>query len=81
MPSQSETLALYLLHALYHATGGKPQEWRMLEELDGMTAEAIVFAVARGWVVVQGGHSIFLTDVGRRLVESRLGATLAPWQT
>jgi hypothetical protein len=43
----------------------------MLEKLDGMTAEAIVFAVARGGVVVQGGHSICLTDAGRRLVESR----------
>jgi hypothetical protein len=25
----------------------------MLEELDGITAEAILFAVARRWVVVQ----------------------------
>jgi hypothetical protein len=71
MPRQSETLALYLLHALYHATGGRPQEWRMLEELDGMTAEAIVFAVAQGWVIIEAGHSICLTDAGRRLVESR----------
>jgi hypothetical protein len=43
----------------------------MLEELDGMTAEAIVFAAARGWVVAEAGHSICLTDTGRRLVESR----------
>ena len=71
MPSQSESLALYPLHALYHATGGKPQEWRMLEELDGTTAEAIVFAVVQGWVVVQGGHSICRTDAGRGLVEPR----------
>jgi hypothetical protein len=51
---------------------GLPQEWRiLLEELDAATTDAIVFAVARGWVVVQAGHSICLTDVGRRLVESR----------
>lgn len=43
----------------------------MLEELDGMTAEAIVFAVAQGWVIIEAGHSICLTDAGRRLVESR----------
>jgi len=51
---------------------GLPQEWRiLLEELDAETTDAIVFAVARGWVVVHAGHSICLTDVGRRLVESR----------
>ena len=71
MPSQSESLALYPLHALYHATGGKPQEWRSLEELAAVTTDAVVFAVERGWAVVQAGHSICLTDAGRRLVESR----------
>ena len=32
----------------------------MLEELDATTMDAIGFAVARGWVVVQAGHSICL---------------------
>jgi hypothetical protein len=32
---------------LYDATDGLPQQWRMLEELDGPTTDAIVFAVAR----------------------------------
>jgi hypothetical protein len=45
----------------------------MLEELDVATTDAIEFAVARGWVVVQAGHSICLTDAGRRLVEARQG--------
>jgi hypothetical protein len=53
---------------LYDATDGKPQEWRMLEELDAATTDAIEFAVARGWVVVQAGHSICLTDAGQKLV-------------
>lgn len=35
---------------------------------DGVTAKAVVFAVARGWVIVEAGHSICLTDSGRRLV-------------
>jgi len=52
------------------ATDGRPQQWRMLEELDGATTDAIVFAVARGWMIVEAGHSICLTDAGRRLMES-----------
>jgi hypothetical protein len=42
----------------------------VLAAVDGMTAEAIVFAVARAWVLVEAGHSICLTDAGRRLVEA-----------
>jgi hypothetical protein len=53
---------------LYDATDGKPQEWRMLEELDAATTDAIELAVAWGWVVVQAGHSICLTDAGQKLV-------------
>jgi hypothetical protein len=40
----------------------------MLEELDAATTDAIEFAVARGWVVVQAGHSLCLTDAGQKLV-------------
>ena len=71
MSSETETLALHLVRALYETTDGRPQKWRNLEELDVATTDAIEFAVARGWVVVQAGHSICLTDAGRRLVESR----------
>jgi hypothetical protein len=56
--------ALYLLAAPYNATGGQPHERHMVVELDGMTAEAIVFAIAQGWVIVEAGHSICLTDAG-----------------
>jgi hypothetical protein len=42
----------------------------MLEKLDEATAEAIQFAVARGWVVVQAGRLVYLTDAGRRLAAS-----------
>ena len=31
------------MRKFYEATGGKPQQWRMLEELDGATTDAIVF--------------------------------------
>jgi hypothetical protein len=73
MPSEIESLALYLVCALYDITDGKPREWRMLEELDGMAAEAIVFAVAQGWVIGEAGHSICLTDAGRRLLDRLAG--------
>jgi hypothetical protein len=43
----------------------------MLEKLDAATAEAIQFAGARGWAVVQAGRLVCLTDAGRRLVASR----------
>jgi hypothetical protein len=54
--SETETPALHLLRAQYDSKDGLPQEWRMLEELDRATT--VVVAVARGWVVVQAGHSI-----------------------
>jgi hypothetical protein len=60
-----------LIRALYDAADGRPMQWRKIEQLDGATADAVEFAAARGWVVVQAGHSICLTDAGRRLVESR----------
>ena len=68
MSSETETLALHLVHALYNTTSG-PHQWRMLADRDGETADAIEFAVARGWMIVEGGHSVCLTDAGRRLVE------------
>jgi hypothetical protein len=71
MASETESLAVQLVRALYDATDGRPMQWRMLEELDGATTDAIEFAAARGWVIVEAPHSICLTDAGRRLMESR----------
>jgi hypothetical protein len=71
MLSETESLAVQVVHALFNSTGGRPLEWRMLEELDGATTDAIEYAAARGWVAIQGSHSICLTDAGRRLVEAR----------
>jgi hypothetical protein len=70
MSSETETLALHLVCALYDSTDGLPQQWCMLEDLDRATTDAIEFAAARGWEIVQGSHSICLTDAGRRLVEA-----------
>jgi hypothetical protein len=34
MSSETETLALHLVCALYDSTDGLPQQWRMLEDLE-----------------------------------------------
>jgi hypothetical protein len=70
IPSDTETLALQLLR-LYDATDGLPQQWRTLEELEAPIMDAIIYAITRGWVIVEAGNSICLTDAGRRLMESR----------
>jgi hypothetical protein len=53
MPSETESLAVQLDRALFNSTGGQPHEWRMLEELDGPTTDAIEFARRAR----MGGHS------------------------
>jgi hypothetical protein len=71
MPSDTESLALQLVRVLHDATDGLPQQWRMLEELEAPIMDAIMYAITRGWVIVEAGNSICLTDAGRRLMESR----------
>ena len=66
MASETESLAVQLVRALYHATDEHPMQRRRLEQLDGATADAVEFAAARGWVQVEDGH-IALTEAGRQL--------------
>jgi pyruvate/2-oxoglutarate dehydrogenase complex dihydrolipoamide acyltransferase (E2) component len=44
----------------------RPMQWRMIEHLDGVTADVVEFAAARGWVQVEGGH-VALTEAARQL--------------
>lgn len=69
MPSKTEALALHLMRALYDSTTGRPMQWRSLAGISegGVTQEAVQLAVDRGWLLVEGGHSVCLTDEGRRL--------------
>ena len=60
--SRPKSAALDLLRAIYDLTDGIPQQWCMLEELRGATNSAAIYAFTRGWIVVEGGHSICLTD-------------------
>ena len=68
MASETESIAVQLVRALNDAPDGRPMQWRMIEHLDGATADAVEFAAARGWVQVEGGH-IALTNAGRLLAK------------
>jgi membrane-bound ClpP family serine protease len=68
MSSETETLALHLVHALDDASDGRPMQWRKIEQVDGATADAVEFAAEHGWVQVEGGY-IALTGAGRILAK------------
>jgi hypothetical protein len=45
-------------------------QWRSLEGLVvPETAEAVRYAEERGWILVRDGHSVCLTEAGRRLMD------------
>ena len=69
MTSEVEALARHLVCALYDATDGRPQVWRTLAGLGkgSESGAAVKLAVDMGWLLIEGGHSVCLTDVGRRL--------------
>ena len=70
MPKRIEVLALHLVRAVYNATDGQPMQWRSLEGLVvPETAEAVRYAEERGWILVRDGHSVCLTEAGRRLMD------------
>ena len=70
MPSETESLALHLIRGLYDATEGRPKHWRSLDDLDiPQKAEAVRYATTRGWIQVESGNSVCLTDAGWRLTE------------
>jgi hypothetical protein len=66
MASETESLAVQLVRALCDATDGRPMQWRMIEQLDGATADAVVFVAARGWLQ---DDSIALTEAGQQLTK------------
>lgn len=68
MPGRTEALALHIMHTLHDATGGCPMQWRSLAGISDVveTQEAVQLAVDHGWLLIEGGHSICLTDAGRQ---------------
>ena len=71
MPSETESLAVQLVRALSDAPDGRPMQWRMIEHLDGATADVVEFAAAHGWVQVEGSY-IALTEAGRLVALGRI---------
>jgi len=66
--TQTETLALHLMHRLYEATDGRPSRWKMLAGMK-LTKPALDLAVENGWLLIDGGgHSVCLTEAGRERV-------------
>ena len=64
------TNAERLIRALYKLTEGQPGHWRMISSLGRVgTAGAIDTAMRAGWLEIEGGHSVRLTDAGRRKAE------------
>ena len=71
MPSETESLAVQLVRALTDAPDGRPMQWRMIEHLDGVTADVVEFVAGRGWVQVEGSY-IALAEAGRLVALGRI---------
>ena len=69
MASETESLAVQLVRTLHNATDGHPTQQRIIGQVDGATADAVEFAAARGWIQVELGYSIALTEAGRQLAK------------
>jgi hypothetical protein len=68
MASGAAILALELIRVLYDATDRQPAQWRSLERLGvAGSPEAVRYALTRGWLMVQDGDSVCLTDSGLAL--------------
>lgn len=53
-------------------TDGRPMRWRSIGPIADRAgvqdaAAAVATAVEQGWIEVEGGHSVCLTEKGRRL--------------
>jgi len=70
--SKVEALAHQIVQALSTVTEGRPQAWRsttaLTEAIEGAEA-AVQFAAGKGWLEIEGGHSICLTDEGRQVAK------------
>lgn len=57
-----------VLQAVWRATDGRPQAWRGLDRL-GLSENSVGVrrAVIDGLLLIEGGHSVCLTDEGRRV--------------
>ena len=63
MADQTEMAARLQVWAMYRATDAEYRWWDLPTKLNDLTKEAIVVAVARGWMLDRG-DSVCLTDAG-----------------
>jgi hypothetical protein len=75
MPTPTAALARRIVGAVQTYTGGEPQRWARVNTIativmvsdDDVLHAALQIAVDQGWLLMEGGHSVCLTDEGRRL--------------
>jgi hypothetical protein len=70
MPTKTDQEdARNFVKALYKATEGKPMQWRTIIGLSAKQT-AVDYAVEEGWLLVEGGHSVCLTEKGTPMVRT-----------
>ena len=70
MLRNTQSLAINLIRDLYETAEGQPKQGRALDDFDlPQTAEVVRYATTRGWVLVESGNRVCLTDAGWRLTE------------
>ena len=76
MPKQAETMARRLVRAIQSRTDGNAQQWLPVETAarllvlkdDPRLEAALEVGVNRGWLIIEGGHSVCLTVNSRPTV-------------
>jgi hypothetical protein len=61
-----------LVNAPYKATDGRPMEWRMIIGRSARQNAAVDHAVEKGWILVEEGRNLCLTDEGAALARTTL---------
>jgi len=75
MATRYETTARHIVRDLQAYMGGGISRWAMVHSIarrlelhdHDLIDRAIIHAYERGWIEIQGLHSVKLTDEGRRL--------------
>lgn len=76
MPTATAAMARRIVRTMQTYTGSMPQQWvpvatiaRLVTVSDDDFPQATMqVGIDQGWLLVEGGHSICLTDAGRRLL-------------
>lgn len=79
MPTPTAALTRRIVRTVQSYTSGKPQQWvptatiarLVMVKDEAFLDAALQVGIDQGWLIVEGGHSVCLTDEGRRLVVPR----------